>query len=40
MGLITVGIQPIAGVPEMPDYIEDIIRLREMDIPVMDTRLN
>ena len=34
-----VGIQPITGIPEMPDYIKGIINLRENIIPVMDVRL-
>lgn len=34
-----IGIQPIALVPELPDYIRGIINLRGKIIPVMDVRL-
>ena len=34
-----VGIQPVTGMPEMPDYIKGIINLRGKIIPVMDVRL-
>jgi purine-binding chemotaxis protein CheW len=34
-----VGLQPTTEMPEMPEYIKGIIRLRENIIPVMDIRL-
>jgi purine-binding chemotaxis protein CheW len=34
-----IGIQPIAQLPEMPEYIRGIINLRGKIIPVMDIRL-
>jgi purine-binding chemotaxis protein CheW len=34
-----IGIQPIAELPEMPEYIRGIINLRGKIIPVMDVRL-
>ena len=34
-----VGIQPITGLLEMPDYVKGIINLRGKIIPVMDVRL-
>lgn len=34
-----VGIQPITGMPETPDYIKGVINLRGIIIPVMDARL-
>lgn len=34
-----IGIQNIAGVPEMPHYIKGVINLRGKVIPVMDVRL-
>lgn len=34
-----IGIQPITGMSEMPDYIKGIINLRGKIIPVMDVRL-
>lgn len=40
IGYVTeiIGIQPIAEVPELPDYIRGIINLRGKIIPVMDVR--
>lgn len=34
-----VGIQKIASVPEMPEYIKGVINLRGQVIPVMDVRI-
>jgi len=34
-----IGIQPIAEVPDLPEYIKGIINLRGKIIPVMDVRL-
>lgn len=34
-----IGIQPIAEVPDLPNYIKGIINLRGKIIPVMDVRL-
>ena len=34
-----IGLQPITGVPELPEYIVGIINLRGKIIPVMDARL-
>jgi purine-binding chemotaxis protein CheW len=34
-----IGIQPITGIPELPQYIKGIINLRGKIIPVMDVRL-
>lgn len=34
-----IGIQPITGVPELPEYVKGIINLRGKIIPVMDVRL-
>lgn len=33
------GMQPITAVPEMPDYIKGVVKLRETIIPIMDVRL-
>lgn len=34
-----IGIQPITGIPELPNYVKGIINLRGKIIPVMDVRL-
>lgn len=34
-----IGMQPITGLPEVPDYIKGIINLRGKIIPVIDVRL-
>lgn len=34
-----IGIQPVAEIPELPEYIKGIINLRGKIIPVMDVRL-
>ncbi|QSF46964.1 chemotaxis protein CheW [Paenibacillus tianjinensis] len=34
-----IGLQPIAGIPDLPEYIKGIINLRGKIIPVMDVRL-
>ena len=34
-----IGIQPIAKIPELPEYVKGIINLRGKIIPVMDVRL-
>ncbi|WP_042199420.1 chemotaxis protein CheW [Paenibacillus camerounensis] len=34
-----IGIQPIAGIPDLPEYIKGIINLRGTMIPVMDVRV-
>lgn len=34
-----IGIQPIAEVPDLPEYVKGIINLRGKIIPVMDVRL-
>jgi purine-binding chemotaxis protein CheW len=34
-----VGLQPITGIPEMPDYVKGIINLRGKVFPVIDMRI-